>query len=392
MQNYGVDPAAGLGGGTPALTTLSYYDSDGRVVAVSSPGGAWNKVVYDSVGRPVVKYVTDGAGTDPTKVTGDTVYTQQEMQYDAGGNVLLTTTRDRAHDATGAGPLGDKDGTGGPAARVSYVAAYYDAANRPVAVADFGTYGGQAFTRPALAQLSSQTALVTYSYYDEGGWLRRTDDPRGTSARWFNDALGRPTKVFENFVATQPNAPPPPGADKNRETDYAYDALGHKKQVTVKDVKANAGGTTTVTDKTTFYLYGIGGDPQNGGSSFWSNDVMSEVRYPGFSPQTAIANQEFYRYDAQGEVTYHKDRNGTGHAFEYDGMGRQTAETLDVPGNKSITRDVTRRTTRYDSAGRPSLFTSQAPGGGGWATKNQVKRPTTGSATSSPRPRNTPGP
>ena len=75
------------------------------------------------------------------------VLQQQESQYDAGGHVLLVTARQRFHDETATGALGDP--TTGPKARVSYTAAYYDKADRLTAAVDVGTNGGSAYTRPA---------------------------------------------------------------------------------------------------------------------------------------------------------------------------------------------------------------------------------------------------
>ena len=67
-------------------------------------------------------------GSDAGTVTSDNVLSQFESQYDADGNVILTTTRQRFHDETTTGALGDA-GTA-PKARVYYAAAYFDAANR----------------------------------------------------------------------------------------------------------------------------------------------------------------------------------------------------------------------------------------------------------------------
>jgi hypothetical protein len=52
---------------------------------------------------------------------GDTVLEQAEYQYDANGNLILSTLRQRFHDATGTGELGTPT-SGQPRARVSYAA------------------------------------------------------------------------------------------------------------------------------------------------------------------------------------------------------------------------------------------------------------------------------
>ena len=53
-------------------------------------------------GGTVTTFTTNGGGdsswSDAGNVTGDAVLTQTEKQYDADGNAILTTTRDRFHD------------------------------------------------------------------------------------------------------------------------------------------------------------------------------------------------------------------------------------------------------------------------------------------------------
>src|SRR5437667_125891 len=79
----------------------------------------------------------------------------------------LTTTRQRFHDETATGTLGNP--TTGPKARVSYVASYYDAGNRLTDTVDVGTNGGSAYTRPGSVSSRSDTALVVSYGYDSAG-------------------------------------------------------------------------------------------------------------------------------------------------------------------------------------------------------------------------------
>ena len=62
-------------------------------------------------------------------VFGAVLIARIAIQYDAASNVILLTAKDRFHDETATGDLGDPATT--PKARVSYVAQYYDKANRP---------------------------------------------------------------------------------------------------------------------------------------------------------------------------------------------------------------------------------------------------------------------
>src|SRR6202023_2458042 len=96
------------------------------------PGGIVDKSTYDGAGRETVSYVTDGGGdttwADAGNVTGDNVLSQVEKTYDKDGDVIFVVDRERNHDETTTGALGNP--TTAPKARVSYTASYYDLANR----------------------------------------------------------------------------------------------------------------------------------------------------------------------------------------------------------------------------------------------------------------------
>src|SRR5262249_26032424 len=117
---------------TNALTRNTWYNHRGQVIKTGLPGGLVGKMQYDGAGRAVKSFTTDGGGdttwADAGTLTGDVVLTQTENQYDTSGNVLLVIVKDRFHDETATGELGNA-GTA-PKARVSYVAYYYDLANR----------------------------------------------------------------------------------------------------------------------------------------------------------------------------------------------------------------------------------------------------------------------
>src|SRR5262249_61649701 len=94
---------------------------------------------FDGAGRTTVTYTTDGNGDAAPGTTNswanagtvsstNNVLEQDEATYDADGNVLMTTTRQRNHDETTGGPLGNETTT--PKARVYFSANYYDLANR----------------------------------------------------------------------------------------------------------------------------------------------------------------------------------------------------------------------------------------------------------------------
>src|SRR5439155_11502586 len=79
------------------------------------------------------------------------------------GNAIFVTTKDRFDNETQGGALGNP--TTHPYARVSYLANYYDAANRLTDSVNVGTNGGTAYTRPSNPPARSDTALVTSTGY-----------------------------------------------------------------------------------------------------------------------------------------------------------------------------------------------------------------------------------
>ena len=95
---YEVDPHTGAVGGT--LTDNSTYDDAGNVIQ-QQPGGSqrFTATQYDSLGRVVKTLV------ECTTTAGVLVFEQSETTYDLAGNVLMTTLRQRCHDAVGPGEL-----------------------------------------------------------------------------------------------------------------------------------------------------------------------------------------------------------------------------------------------------------------------------------------------
>ncbi|VTR94318.1 rhs repeat-associated core domain-containing protein : RHS repeat-associated core domain protein OS=Singulisphaera acidiphila (strain ATCC BAA-1392 / DSM 18658 / VKM B-2454 / MOB10) GN=Sinac_0291 PE=4 SV=1: RHS_repeat: RHS_repeat [Gemmata massiliana] len=165
-RTYSVNPTTGAVS-TNSLVTDTWYDARGLLIKASAPNGLVRKWAYDGAGRTTTAYVGDwGSDTgyaDADDVVGDTVLTQTEYAYDASGNVLQTTTRERFHDATGTGALGTP--ATGVAARVSYMGYYYDKADRTIVAVNVGTNGGTAWTRPGSAPSGSATVLVSATRY-----------------------------------------------------------------------------------------------------------------------------------------------------------------------------------------------------------------------------------
>jgi len=157
-QRYGwTSPAAHS---KPALTGETYYDQAGRTVR-QTPAGKIGFTVsdYDALGRVLKTFHAFGPAPDTSLPPGDistsTVLTQSEFSYDDAGNQTATLSKDRFDDATGDGELMDPSTE--PRARVSFAVTYPDAIGRTQAHADYGTNGGDAWTRPDTVQPRSDT-------------------------------------------------------------------------------------------------------------------------------------------------------------------------------------------------------------------------------------------
>ncbi len=181
-QVFDVNQSTGAVSST-GLTSNTYFNHRGLQIAASAPGGLWTKERYDGAGRETVQYSTDGAGgttwAAAGSVSSDDVLSQVETAYDANGDGILTTDRERFHNEMTTGALGNP--TTAPKARVSYVAMYYDAALRLTTTVNVGTNGGTAWTRPSTPPAASDTVLVTSTGYaaDSVQQVQLTGGPTG---------------------------------------------------------------------------------------------------------------------------------------------------------------------------------------------------------------------
>jgi YD repeat-containing protein len=309
---------------TSSLNTNTWYDHRGDVIKVLQPGGVAQKSVYDGASRLTKRYATDGGGdttwSDASNVTGDAVLSETITTYDANSNPILVTTKDRFHDETATGELGDPNTS--PKSRNSYVASYYDTANRLTGTVDVGTNGGSAYTRPTSPPSPSDTVLVTSFTFTAAAFLDTTTDPRGIVQKNYYDNLGRTTKTIEDYTDGTPTN------SSNKTTEFTYD--GNDNTLTVKaDMPGGAYETTS-------YVFGV---TVTGGSKIYSNDLLSALQYP--DPTTgnpSSAQQVTYTANALGEKLTMTDRDGNVHSYSYDVLGRQTADAVTTLGTASMAR------------------------------------------------------
>jgi YD repeat-containing protein len=360
-QQYEVNQSTGVVSST-ALTANGYYDRRGDLNARSDPGGLWTKDQHDGAGRLISASRTDG-GSGTTwglagSLSGDQVLAQTLTTYDADGNPILVTTKERFHTdaSTDTGPLGNP--TTAPKARVYYTASYYDAANRLTAAVDVGTNSGAAYTRPGSPPASSDTTLVTSYAYSPAGWVQSVTDARGVVSQTTYDGLGRVTQTIDAYTNGVPTA------SNNATTNYTYDGIGDV--LTVQAVMP--AGTPS---QTTQYVYGV---TTAGGNAINSNNLLAKVEYPDpttGNPSTSASNQKSYQYNRLGDATTYTDPNGSVHSYTYDVLGRITTDAVTTLGS-GVDGAVQRLTVAYDTGDRPYLYTSYNAATGG-SIVNQVQ-------------------
>jgi RHS repeat-associated protein len=357
-RQFSVDPSNGTVG--VSLSTDTWYDYRGHTIKETSPGGLTTKSRYDGAGRLVTQYQTDASAnvgySAATQVSGDAVLQQTEYTYDGAGNVTLQVTRQRFHDEGAVGEL--MTPTAQPRARVSYVARYYDPADRLVATVDVGTFGGQPYPRPGSVPNPDDLTLVSRYDYNPAGWLETTTDPRtiqgqNLRSKNFYDNLGRVTKTVEAFT----NGTPTNATDKT--TEYTYDGGNH-----VRSVTARLPGAV----QTTAYVYAARRDTGSAVSSF---DALSAVQYPDKGNGGPNPNdQEVYTVNGLRQNTSMTDRNGTRHTYGYDPLGRLVADAVTVLGS-GVDPAVQRLETAFDGQGKAWQVTSYDSLGN---VVNQVQR------------------
>jgi len=353
-QVYSIDQSSGTVGSD--LTTDTFYDHRGNVIATFAAGGLVTKYAYDGAGRLSNEYTTDGGAVNdsnsPQKdwahascVSSDVVLTETDYTYDSDGNVIVTTTRDRFdNDSTSSeGALGSP--SSGIGARISYVADYYDAADRLTDEVNVGTNGGSGYTRPSSVPSRSDTVLVTHTDYDSAGNVLDTIDPRDLMTQYTYDLLGRVTQEIDDSSGGSP-------ATGLNVTNYTYD--GDNNLLTVQAYEPNG---TTSPSQTTQYEYGVGG---TSGTNLFSNDLLYRVDYPNPSTGaagTTAAQQVTYSYNLAGDTIGKTDQNGTTHSYSYDVLDRLVNDSISSFGS-GVDVVVKGLGYSYNALGMPYQVTS----------------------------------
>ncbi len=368
---YAVDPSDGSVGS--ALVGYSWYDAAGNLIKQQAAGArSFTKTQYDSLGWAVKQWVGYDLGEIPgcllsssssssssssgaaasytaaTNVEGDTILEQIETTLDEAGNVILSTSQQRRHDATGTGELTTMSGAQ-PQARVSYVAMYADAIGRPIATANYGTNGDAALSRSSTVPARSDSVLVTTTEYNSAGQAHQMIDPSGKEDRREFDDAGRVTKTIQNYQDGSVNGDYP---DEDVTVEMTYSADGQIVTLTAKNPSTG--------DQTTEYVYGT----TLSESLVARSDLLRAEIYPDSDDVSdplgdgtdGVYDRLEYTYNRQGERTEKKDQNGTVHAYQFDALGRVLHDQVTTLGT-NIDGAVRRMSTTYEVRGMVESIT-----------------------------------
>jgi YD repeat-containing protein len=203
---YSVSQTNASTGSTVGLATNYWHDNRGDVIKTLNPGGLVDKATYDGAGRVVMETVGDGGAAmqaigggsgdaapgapDPThsaaSFSNNIILSETDNTYDKQGNVVLTVTRQRVHNAS---VVGTATSTGLSATNsiADFTENWYDAAGRLITSVDFGDNGSNTFAYNPAAAPPPRTygtngfdpLLRTDYSYDSAGNQASVTDPRG---------------------------------------------------------------------------------------------------------------------------------------------------------------------------------------------------------------------
>ncbi len=365
---YDVSPADGTYSTSPSATLVSetWYDHDGNTIAAWSSGGPMTEMTYDGADRVTATYTTDGGAVNNStasgsifmswasanSVTHDVVLSQVEYQYDADGNVILTTDRERlpSDPSTTTGPLTNANDTSN-GARVYYTLAYYDAADREIESVNVGTNGGISndtsaggvnlnitsgiASRPSTMPnrtVNTDTQITIYTY-NAAGEQATVTDPNGLVTQSVYDLLGNQVESIVNNSTVNGGTPSTTNTATNVTTLYTYDGDGNLTSETALSPLTE----TAQSVQTTVYVYNFANATALGistTSAIYSNDLLWATENPIASGAdagqagTTSADLVLSTYDALGDVLTTTDEDGNKHTYTYDALGRQVGDSV----------------------------------------------------------------
>ena len=232
-------------------STTYTYDRAGNQLTVTDPAGIVNTTTYDALDRATVVIANDVAS--PSLPTEDIT---TRTYYDAAGNVVAVM------DAAGITTRTILDARGLPAIVITDCTdSGTTPTSNPPACTGGGThddttnvvtqriYDGQGNVISETAAVGRPAAATTETAYDDAGRVVATKDPLGTITRSVYNDAGQLTDTFVNCTTSGTTIPPDwanctggGSADGtfNLHTSYTYDDAGHQLSVTAPNGRVTA--------------------------------------------------------------------------------------------------------------------------------------------------------
>ncbi|MEM7168319.1 MAG: hypothetical protein AAF581_22930, partial [Planctomycetota bacterium] len=317
---------------TDTLTSETWYDKDGRVAKVD--GEQLVKYGYDRIGRRTHTYVLASdndtnyaTSIDDTSANadGDVVLEERQQIYaDDSNELVLTAVIERAHtETTHTGAL-DSNADGDPLkytltatppaepdveGRIQIRASWYDFLGRTTTSVEYGTNGGDTFTRTVNAPTSGTDILITTYDYAISGLLETTTDPMGIEYYREYDASGQVTKTIDD--KDDGSGP----AEIARTTEYTY----------TNGLRTLMRNKLPASNQDTVYTYGTSTGSGATDSEIATGHLLSEIQYPDHDSQATPNDVVTLAYNTQQELIAREDQAGNLIDVTYDLSGRASA-------------------------------------------------------------------
>nr|WP_274521508.1 hypothetical protein [Ectothiorhodospira lacustris] len=406
------------GSGLATLTSSFTYESAfNKVASATDPRGKTTTYTYTAQGNPLaVTAPADPAGVQPQTTYGYTAFTasgyptfylqtSQTSKINASSTVVTTTAYNAANKYvpqtvvvdSGSGKLnlttaftfdavGNLTQVNGPRTDVTDTTTHaFDAQRRVTQTTNaLGKQTRFAFDADGrvirtAAQIGSQW-LVSCNTYTATGKVLKSWGPGVTAAATTCPSAAAPVAVtdyaydnLDRLIRVTENLPTAQGGNRITETVYNADN-------SVKQVKRAVGTALAQTYAT--YTYSTNGLPvtltdAKGNRTTYQydgHDRQVRLRYP--HPTTAntssTTDYEHYTFDAAGNLTSHRKRNGQTVTLAYDNLNRLTARSYPTSAdNVAFTYDLLGRRTQakyannshtvsyvWDAAGRMTSTTA----------------------------------
>ncbi len=358
------------------LATLTWYDSEGRVIKVK--GETITKTAYDRIGRTThrftIAYDNDSGYSDADDVSGDYVLEESQTVYQGAtsNNVIWRAVIARRHDDRYSGSTYattgalDANADGGTPAlttltgadvkgRVQITAMWHDSWDRLTDTVMYGTNGivgdgstgTGTFTRPGSPPSRSDTELRTTTVFDDDGTVLETEDPKGLKTRYAYDKLGRQTAVIANYVNGTPSGA---NADDDVFTRSVYTSgLKTKYWVDLDGDNVEDG-----TDQVTVYTYGTTKGVSAGDSQIATGHLLQKITYPDSGSGSDVVT---FAYNALSAPIWTKDQAGNVIETDIDAGGRETHRRVTTIITPDFDNRVLRISTAYLSRGLRDTIT-----------------------------------